>query len=276
MTDNILDQVSATHKYEDRFMNVADLEVDRRVQRTQRKPARIDYLVKNWSDEVAGLAYVSHRKDGSFVILDGDHRNEAQRIRTGNQGQLYCRVFEGLALAEEGAIFLFLNPGNEPVLIDKYKVGVNMEDIQAVRIDQIVHSRGWTVDNNVANGHINAVRVLRALDVLSLKIEAEPHLIDATLLVLGRAWGNDRHAVQAAMLTGIGRLIAEHGERLDLDTLIEKLKGYKGGPQGLLAQSKLDAGIRGVKHAMALADLVTIEYNKGKTRRALPSWRHRT
>jgi hypothetical protein len=269
-------KIEATHKFEDQWMNVNELEVDRRVQRTARRTSRVEYLVKNWNDDHAGLVYVSHRANGANVIIDGDHRNEAKRILTDNNGQIFCRVFEGLTLAEEGAMFIDLNPGNTPSVIDKYRVDVTREEEQATRIDGIVHGRGFTVDNNAANAHINAVNALRALDNLSIKIEAEPHLLDMTLLVISRAWGNDRFGVQSATLTGIGRLISEHGARIDLDVLIDKLRGYKGGPQGLLAQARQLASIRGIKASMAVADLITSEYNRGRTRNSLPPWRHRT
>ncbi len=273
--ETILDKVAASHKYEDKWMPVNSLEVDRRVQRTTRKPSRVEYLIKHWRDDAAGLAHVSHRSDGSNVILDGDHRNEAQRQRTDNQGQLFCRVFEGLTLEEEGEIFLFLNPGNEPTVVEKYKVGVNTNEPQAVRIDALCHAFGYTVDGVAANGHINAISVLRRIDDDSFRVEAEPHLLHATLLVISRAWGNNRYGTQAAILNGIARLISEHGSRLDLDLLIDKLKNYKGGPQGLLAETKLLSNIRNMQHAMAVADQITNEYNKGKTRNALPAWRHR-
>jgi uncharacterized protein DUF6551 len=271
-----MNQAATTHKFEDKWMSVNDLEVDRSVQRSVRNTNRVDTLVRDWDDDKAGLVYVSHRANGMNAIIDGDHRNEARRRLTDSNGQIFCRVFEGLTLAEEGELFIALNPGNQPTVIDKYRVGVTTGEEEAVVIDTIAHARGFVVDGVAANGHINAVGVLRTIKKLSDKIEADPHLLDITLLVVGRAWGNNRYGVQAATLTGIARLIAEHGERIDIDVLIDKLRSYKGGPQGLLAETKLLAGIRGIRHAMAVADQITTEYNKGKTRNALPPWRYRS
>jgi hypothetical protein len=268
-------------KSEYKWMKLDELEVDRRIQRGQRKPSRVEYLVRNWNEGAVGVVTVSHRANGANVIIDGDHRTEAKKFRTVageadvyRPGEIFCEVFEDLTLAEEGTLFLDKNPGNQPSVVDKYNVGVEIEEDQPSRIDRIVHSRGFKVDNQAANGHINAIRVLRQIDDLSMKLEAEPHLLDITLMVIGRAWGNDRYGVQAANLLGVARMFAEYGDRINIDDLIDKMHNYRGGPSGLIAGARQIANVQGRKVAMAVAEILVNTYNKNKTRNQLTPWRY--
>ena len=264
-------------KYEDKWLDIRDLTVDRNVQRAVRNEGKVEQFERDWNDNLAGVVTVSHRKDLSYVIVDGDHRNEAKKRRTDGNGQIFCRVFEGLTIAEEGVLFLALNPGNQPHLIDKYRVEVFTGMPQAVRIDKIVHARGFVVDNQGGNGHINTVRALRELDNLSLKLEAEPHILDVTLLVISRAWGMDRFGLQNANIQGLGRLLAEYGDRIDLDILIDILRHTEGSARGLLIKAKQMASIKGFKQSMAVADIVVDDYNKRvrSDKNKLTQWRYK-
>lgn len=264
-------------KYEDKWLDIRDLTVDRNVQRAVRNEGKVEEFERNWNDNLAGIVTVSHRRDRSHVIVDGDHRTEAKKRRTSNNGQIFCRVFEGLTIPEEGMLFLALNPGNQPHLIDKYRVEVFTGMPQAVRIDKIVHSRGFVVDNQGGNGHINTVRALRELDTLSLKLEAEPHILDVTLLVISRAWGMDRFGLQNANIQGLGRLLAEYGDRIDLDILIDVLRHTEGSARGLLIKAKQMASIKGFKQSMAVADIVVDDYNKRlrSEKNKLSQWRYK-
>lgn len=252
------------------------LTVDRRVQRTKRNEAKIAKLMRDWDWNLVGLLTVSRRDTGEEVLLDGDHRNEVIRRLTDNTGTSPCKVYEGLTRAQEADMFIKLNPGNQPTLMDRFRVETQIEESAAKRIEQIVHSRGWVADGMPGNGHINAVSVLYRLDDLSLKVEAEPHLVDVALLCITRAWGNDKHGVQAAILFAIGRMFSELGSRIDVDILINAMKNYKGGPMGLAAAARQEASNRGKKTSMTVADILTEAYNKGRSKNTLPPWRHRS
>ncbi len=251
-----------TLRYADKWIPIKDLEIDRRVQREKINPATVERLVKNWDENLAGVVYISHRTNGAMIILDGDHRVTAKRQKFGEDALIFCRIFEGLSFAEEGYIFVGVNPGNQPSVIDKYRVGVFTGEPQAVRIDAIVRNRGYVVDGMGGHGHINAVRVLREIDDISFKLEFEnDHLLNWVLLVVGKAWGNDRYGLQGAILLGLAHILAEYGSKVNIDTLIGVLKGYKRGPYGLLTEAQALANIQNMRKHMAVADRIVREYN---------------
>lgn len=259
-------------------LKVGDLEVDHRVQREGLKVKKVEEIYRNYNDDAVGVITVSRRTDRGLYIIDGWHRVEVIRRLTDNAGEIECHVFEGLTVAEEALMFLALNFSEKVTLLDKFKVRLTAGDPVALAIDEMVSYYGWKISSSPANAHVNAVGVLERLYNLSVKIEAEPNLVQGVFLVISRAWGIERYASQAVILEGLGRLMAEHGSKLEVDRLVESLASYKGGPQTLHAEAGRLAAIRKGKVSMAVAELITEEYNRGlKTdRRKLDPWRARS
>lgn len=260
-------------------LKVSDLEIDLRVQRGGFKEAKVRAMIKNYNADALGVIHVSRRADRGLYVIDGWHRMETVRRLTDNAGTITAHVYEGLSIAQEAEMFLALNAAVSPSLMDKFKVSLSAEDEAAQaarRVDKITKDRGWVVSPAPGNGNINAVGVLLRLDALSEKVGAEPHLIDATLLVITRSWGIDRHGAQAVILEGIGQLFAEHGSKIKVDLLIEKLREFKGGPSALHSQAAQMASLRNGRTANAVSDIVTETYNKGRKNNILPPWRRRT
>lgn len=262
--------------YTEKMLPVSELEIDRRIQRDGINMAKVEHIKRHWNPAAAGFLTVSHRKDRSYVILDGQHRWEAWRQLSDNTGTFACRVFERLTLVEEAQMFLDLNYTTQPRLIEKFRVRLEAEDPVAVGIDKILRSYEWKVSHIPSNGHVNAVAALERLYQLSEKRELEPNLVQQLILVITRAWGHDRYGVQAMLLEGIGRLLSEHGSKVDFDILISRLREIDGGPQTLHTDASQYARLRKGKVSMAVAELVTNAYNKGRRVNVLPEWRQRS
>lgn len=262
-------------------LKATDLLVDKRVQRDSLQPRKVDDMVRNYNPDAVGIATVSRRIDGDYVI-DGWHRKEAVIRVTEGTGEITCHVYTGLTLAQEAEMFLDLNNRTNVTPLDKHKAKVSGGDDQALRIESEVRQYGWAVHAIPAPGHVNAVNKLYQLDKLSMNPDGsrkEPSLIQLTFLTLTRAWANDRFAGQAVILEGIGRLYAEHGSKIDTDHLVDRLKNYKGGPRKLHQEASQFANTIGGKVSMAVAYLITEMYNRGKkndSRTALPAWRKRS
>ena len=268
--------------YTEKELGVNELEIDRRVQRSGLDRAKVERMLRDWNPAAIGVITVSHRTTGAkgdpgtFVIVDGQHRWETKRRLTDNAGTIPCRIFEGLTVQEEAQMFLDLNATNQVRLIDKFKVRLTREDPAAVEISGILSAYGWVVSPVPANGHINAVGVLERVYRLSVKEDHEPNLVQSTILVLTRAWGNNRLGAQAVIFEGVARLIAEHRDRVDLDLLINKMKEIQGGPLTFHAEATQLAALRHGKVSMAVAEKLVELYNKGRRVKTLPPWNKRS
>lgn len=261
---------TTSYTFED--IAASELEVDRRVQRDDLRQAKVAKIEREFNEDAVGIITVSRRKDRGLYIIDGWHRTEAAK-RKDPTYLMPCHVFEGLTLVEEALMFLQLNYGDKPSVLEKYKVSLSAEDEDALLIERITTSHGWKVSPIPAPGHINAINALYRIHELSKKVGAEPtHLLEATLIVITRAWGNDRYASQAVILEGIARVIAEYGDRLNFNTLIERLRDRKGGPRALRTNAQQVATARGGSTVNAVAELIVVTYNKGAKGRALRDW----
>lgn len=265
-----------TTSYTFEQIKASDLQVDRRVQRDELRQSKVARIEREFNEDALGVITVSRRKDRGLYIIDGWHRDEAAK-RKDPSYLLPCHVFEGLSLIEEALMFLQLNYGDKPTALEKYKVSLSAEDPTALLIEQLTTSHGWKVSPEPAPGHINAINALYRIHELSQKVEAEPtHLLEATLVVITRAWGNERYASQAVILEGIARVLAHYGDRLNISTLIERLRDRKGGPRALRTNAQQVATARGGSTTNAVAELIVVTYNKGARGRALRDWGQKT
>ena len=276
MTDNHTTETASS--YTEEWLKVSELSIDRRVQRAGLNKLKVERMLANWNPAAIGILTVSRRKDRSIVIIDGQHRWEADRNITDNQGMVKCHVFEGLSLADEADMFLKLNDTSKPTKIDQFKVSLQADGPdgdESRDIQEILGNYGWQVSGVAANGNVAAVQVVQKMYRLSRKLEAEPNLVTATILVISRAWGNERVAAQAPIFEGIAQMFAEYGTNLDLDRLIDVLKSYRGGARSLVAESEQLAKVIRSRQAMAVASILVEAYNKGRRTRQLHSWRKR-
>lgn len=173
-------------------------------------------------------------------------------------------------------MFLDLNAGNQPNILTKFKVRLVAKDPVAVGIDQLTKAYGLVVQAGVVEGSIQCVGALERVWKKSESEEMEPNVLQLTLSALTNAWGRDRFAIQAVMIEGVAAFLAEYGDRVEFDRLIHRLKAYEGGPMTLHASASQYASNRNGRVTMAVADLVTDNYNKGLgPNKRLPAWRHR-
>jgi hypothetical protein len=272
--------VSGTEqKYEDLSINVNDLTVDPEVQRFHFNPRKVEAIVKNFKPEALGLITVSRRNAATLIVVDGWHRWEALRRLTDNTGTIEARVFEGLTKAEEAQMFLALNPGNQPTALDRYRMRLVIGEPVIVAIDKAVHEYSWTVHPMPGPSHLQCVKALERIQNTADKAgEALDGLLSQTLLVTTRVFGHDREAGMATLLEGIAAFLAENRKhkQFNQDRLIDQLKQYPGQAFGLIGDAQTVARMTKMRPAMAVADQITKQYNKGLRvggSGELPSWR---
>lgn len=261
-------------EYSAEFIPVSKLSCDPRINRgLDTNKAQQMYLKFDWN--ALGILTVSRRANGDLVIIDGQHRWEAAKRKTSGLGEVPCHVFAGKTLEQEAELFLRLNTTTKPRVIDKFKVRVTAGDEAAVTISKLAASYGWTITPSAGEGAIQAVAAIERIYHESEDLEAEPNLVQAVFMVI-RPWNHDRYATNGPIFEGIGKVLAEYGSKVDLDRLEKRLGSYPGGPEGLLNEARQHAGVYRMKVSSAVAELVTVAYNKGLQSNALPRWTKRS
>lgn len=251
---------------------VAKLEIDPKMQRDHLDLRKIERIKRDYNEDALGIITASKRNAAEIVILDGGHRWRATVEQTENKGLLLTRVFTGLTRQEEAVLFLLLNSGNQPNLLDKFRINLVAEDPVAVGIDKIVKQFGLGIGPAGNDSQIQCVGALRRVYVMSLKGEYDPNLLDLSLRAITNAWGKDSQGTQAVMVEGVALFLARNSANVDFARVWDRLKVFPGGPGGLHAKARANAANRGMRMPHSVADLTTDIYNKGLTSRKMPVW----
>lgn len=255
---------------------VSRLSIDPEVQRYQLDMRKVERFKRNYNALALGIVTVSRRNQITEVILDGWHRWQLQKEMTDNQGSLLCLVFEDLTPAEESILFLALNDGNKPNLLEKFRQELRAEDPEAVGINGIVRQFGLVVaPGGAGSGTLQCVGALRSIWRTSLAHEYEPNLLDLSLRSVTNAWGTENAALQGILIHGIALFLAKHGDKIDFQSFVARLKEYPGGPLTLLTKARANADTRGSRMPHSVADLLTDWYSKKRGNRKLPAWEAR-
>lgn len=260
--------------FELEWIKVKDLEVDPEVQRAALDRGKVDKIKRQFNPGALDTIAVSRRNRVTQVIIDGWHRWTAVRELTDNEGEMLCRVFEKLSPQEESWLFLDLNYGNQPNILDKFRQRLRAGDAVATEVDKLTKAYGFVIQPGGGQGTLQCVGALERIYNRSIKGDFDPNLLQLTLLVVSRAWGNDRVATQAMVLDGMSHFLAEYTSLLDIDRVIQKLKNYPGGSDGFLNDAQEWANTRHMRVPLAVADQFTLHYNKSAGKNVkLPEWR---
>lgn len=264
--------------FTEEWLPVGGLEVDPGIQRDHLDVRKVERIYRLFNPGALGVITVSRRNSVTDIILDGWHRVEVVRRITDGAGKILAHVFKDLTPEQEAQMFLDLNAGTQPQLLDKFKVRLRAGDKVALEIDALAKAYGWTIRAGGGPGYLQAVGAVEAIWQRSVAREAEPNLLQVALLCVTRAWNNqDPAAVSAGLLTAVAALADEYGDQLKVDVLIKKMANYPGGPSGLQSDGAQRAKINRGALSMGIAEQLVVEYNKGRENRgtALTPWRRR-
>lgn len=263
--------------FTEEWIPVGDLEVDPEVQRHHLDYKKVERIKRFFNPGAVGLITVSRRNRVTNIVLDGMHRKTVVAELTDGAGKMLARVFTGLSRAEEAQMFLDLNYGNQPNVLDKFRMRIIAGDQVAIQIADLVRAYGWTIAYNNTDGNLQAVKSLERIYTNSVRLERDPNILQLTMLVVTRAWGLERAGGQAVILDGLAAFLSEHTSLVDLDSLAKRLKNYKGGPSAFHVNATALAQLKTIRVSMAVADLLTDLYNSGRSdRNSLPPWRRRS
>lgn len=261
----------ATHTV---WISISDMRFDPRVNRVLRQ-SRVDEIAANFDADKLGIIHLSKRDDGTYVVIEGQHRVRAL-VQMGWQDQrMEARVYEGLSVAQEAELMLALNDKLTLSSLDGFLIAVNAEDPEAVTINNIVNAAGLVVDNQLKDGSVTAVGALQKIyrgEASASAGNTNPEVLAATLDIAIASWGKSKAAVNGSVLNGIGLLLHRYGDLVDRDVLVQKLGAIPGGPSGLLGRAKALREIRGSSVPRNVAATVVEVYNKSRRQGALSNW----
>jgi len=245
---------------------IGKLVVDSTIQRALDR-GRVAKMVAEFDPMALGTVVVSRRDNGSYHILDGQHRTEAARLVLGDEAEISCEVFEGLTKPEEAHMFRVLNNTAKLQALDKFRVRVEEGEPVALAINDMLAKYGWVANASKSVGSLAAVAACERVHLRS------PEALERALATVTRAWGHDIVGANASIVEGLGLIYARYEEQIDQADLTKRLATYAGGPEKLLGHARGFRDMYRLPVHVGVADLVVELYNQRRKTTAIPAWR---
>lgn len=251
-------------------LRAGDLQVDPAVQRPL-DVRRVRYDAEHFNPDGLGVLTVSKRSNGSYIVLDGQHRTAIVKLVGDEDYKLNCEVFEGLTTPEEAALFRVRNNMRRVRALDLFLVRLTEGDPIAKKVEGVVEDNGWKVGVGDPTKLISAV--VRMERVLQMDPDSVPTALEKALATSTRAWGHVPGAGDGRIIEGLGLVYVRYGAAVDTDSMIRRMATFEAGPLGLLGRAHGLASIIRAKAPQALAEVVVDEYNRHRRSSRLPEWR---
>lgn len=123
-----------------RRLSVEDLNVDSSYQRKLRS---IKFLVENFNSLYFGVLVVGRRSDGSFYVVDGQHRfRAAEKV---GQKVIPCMVFDSEGSKHEAHVFTQLNNHTKVQAVDKFLANLIAGCSKERAIQNLLKRQGYEI-----------------------------------------------------------------------------------------------------------------------------------
>ena len=212
------------------LLGVGLLQADMAYQRDL-DPIHMNNIHNNFNPVRVGTLAVNKRPDGTFFIMDGQHRLQVLRWR--NVSSVWCKVYEILPEEESGLITL-LNRGQKRFNVrDRFRADLAAGKDKVWGLYHAVAAHGFTVDpqERSAPNHIEALDTLLRLHKARASKKDSPanddlppevsDKVGRVLSAIHRVWGTDEAASRTHyMLLGVDLFLDLYAGELD-DTMLD-------------------------------------------------------
>lgn len=258
---------------------IADMIVDRRVQRAAPDEKRIAKMLGAFDPDGLGTLTLSKRPNGQRVILDGQHRWEVCQ-RQGYAEALNCKVFVDLwrdgeieGLRREALIFDLLNDHLRVNSPDGFRMAVLAGRTDACRLAVVLEKLDIKPATGFAPGNFGAIATAMAI---IRRRGGEEHLTRAFTILLD-AWSGVPKNLDGRLVGGLVMFLNRYDGEANDKTLTQELRGLgPGGPASVLTRGySIRANLDPGPVANAVGQAFAAVYNGGvrSAAKKLSSWR---
>lgn len=239
-------------------VSIDKLVVDGKYQRPVEEK-RVERIVNEFDSKLLGTLELSERKNGTFAVIDGQHRYEALK-RVGRK-TVPSLVHKNLTVKEEADLFARTNMGRKPLTpVQRFRAQVFAGDPQAVAISKIVTKCGFKVDYSETSTELGAIASVVALEQ-AYRNHGGEHLTQM-LETIRDLWFGERYAVSANIIRGMGKFLMMYGENLN-QTHLDRLSRTPSQAIVRRAQERSQTGTRESVTALIADDMRRLAGLKG-------------
>lgn len=244
-------------------VDTAALFVDRSYQRALDE-ARVRRMARNYSLALVGILEVSARDDGTYAILDGQHRWALVMTDGINMSHVPCRIHTGLTLPAEAELYHKLNTTRTALRPwDKWLARRAAGDQTVRQIEATLAAHDLITGPQQGS---NIVRATRGLETI-VELGGTP-LLDSTLKTVRRCYPNDQAGLDAIILGGVANVLHYYADQGDGNRLVAALSGIM--PRQLVARTSAVREIHKGQLDRLAAHVVVELYNQEPGKKLQP------
>lgn len=162
-----------------RELPVRSLQVDMTYQRDTLSEDKVLGIASRWNFGSAGVLTVSQRADGSYWVVDGNHRREAA-LRRGDIARLSCKVVTGLTVPQEAELFRQLNMYRTNVnSYTKYRSALVAGDATVQACEEMLNRHGLKIGQEG-----ECPRIVAFPQAIVQRFKANPQTCEDALVLL--------------------------------------------------------------------------------------------
>ena len=217
--------------------------------------AHAQRIADNLDPDMFGVISVTKPNGkGIYHVIDGQHRLVAVSKKYGRDERVPCQVFDAVDPARAAQIFDHINSGRRKLQpVELFKVRVTAGNTLQVEVNKIVNKCGYFIGHRNAN----SVQCVGALERVYQSYG--PVVLEATLRLIRKMWGEEPTAVGAVIVSGIGMLLSEF-RHVDFDRLAQVVSS-KYTPNRLLGAARTAKEMSGGLTPVLVRDIIVARYN---------------
>lgn len=184
-------------------------------------PTMVNRIVKEFDSRLFGIVTVSRRADGSYWVLDGQHRIAALiKMGKGNIA-VPCEVLTGLSMEDEARVFHLRNANKKTMTPqEKFRGALAAGDERAIRIDRAVRAAGFQINLDSSELHGGLIPATASLERVDRQYR-DGHL-ETTLGLIRTTWGTE-NGPRGNLITGLAYLLYLYRDTINIKRFVEKL-----------------------------------------------------
>lgn len=203
------------------FQQIEVLELDLIVICNYQRPisqSRVDRIAAAFDPAKLGVLVVNRRNDGSYAILDGQHRLSALRSMGIKHGPAI--VLEGMTMQQEADYFRRQNENSTTLnCYDLYNAGLVALDPHFLQIERILRFYGFKASRRSGPGLVTAVSALtRIVKMFGFDV------LDMVFAYIAATWPTDSTMVRREMLAGLADFAARFGKSVDPQRFANRMR----------------------------------------------------
>lgn len=245
------------------MLRPTQIQVDRQYQRPLHRD-HVTKIMRSFDPLAIGTVTVSQRDDGSYWVIDGQHRLAALIEMGRGDRPIPCVVYTGLSVGQEADKFFMQSRVRRIHPIDLFKARLFAGDPVAMGINKVVTGAGFKVEaGGKSDTHIQAPATLELIYTIH-----GPERLAEVLGMVGNIWSGQKRSVPQYIISGINAAITRY-PRIDRDRLVRVLRETPA--EDMERTAKAMRRFTNDRGATIYGRTMIHFYNKG-LRQKLPDW----